>query len=715
MKRNLSFIFKAYQLFFIAIFCFSIQSSKSQNKVIDSLKHELSKKNEGCDKSKILYKLGYHYNELEKADSAIFYCKQSLNFAIIHNCLRLQILNYGLYGSILDDISRYPEAIGFLNKGIYISQKNNDFESLSSLYTNLGDAYRHNDQYNIALTNYLKALEFDEKNHNVKKIDNDYFGLALLYLDINDDENAKQKLNKAIDYSKKSNDKPILARCYNVYGILLSKEKKLDSSLYYFNMGLDLALKLNDKMLQARILGNSVDSYFANKQYNQALKNGLQSAAINSELNNSNGLCYSYESIGSIYIEMHQLNEAKKYYNLAKDLALQSNLMSRYATACKKLALIYSIEKDYKNAYQYHMIFTRLNDSIFNIENTKELSNIKTNFEVKKNETELKAKQQKREVIFKAEQTKKELELATQKTLRNVFISGLFLFFGIIIYVIYNLRKSNQSHKIISEQKDMVESQKSLLEHKQKEIIESITYAKRIQDAILPPFEFVTTHLPNNFIFYKPKDIIAGDFYWAKKIGDLFFMAAADSTGHGVPGAMVSVVCSNALNRSVKEFNLTTTGKILDKTRELVLETFEKSSSDVKDGMDISLLCINLMTQDVFWSGANSSLLYIQNNELKVIKADKQPIGKSEFEIPFTTHQIDYKANTSYYLYTDGFADQFGGVKGKKFKYKQFAELIKKNNSFTMKQQGILLDNFFNDWKGNIEQVDDVCVIGINF
>ena len=178
---------------------------------------------------------------------------------------------------------------------------------------------------------------------------------------------------------------------------------------------------------------------------------------------------------------------------------------------------------------------------------------------------------------------------------------------------------------------------------------------------------------------------------------------------------MVSVVCSNALNSSVKEFNLTDTGKILDKTRDLVVDTFDKSSNDVKDGMDISLLCINIKTNQIFWSGANSSLLYIQNNVLKGIKADKQPIGKSEFKKPFTTHVIDYVPNTSYYLYTDGFPDQFGGEKGKKFKYKQFAELIKKNNNFTMKQQGVLLDNFFNEWKGNIEQVDDVCVIGLIF
>ena len=258
-----------------------------------------------------------------------------------------------------------------------------------------------------------------------------------------------------------------------------------------------------------------------------------------------------------------------------------------------------------------------------------------------------------------------------------------------------------------------VMQQKHLVEEKQKEIVDSISYAKRLQDAILPPLEFLNTHLKNSFVYYQPKDIVAGDFYWAEKVGEKFFIAAADSTGHGVPGAMVSVVCSNALNRTIKEFKLTETGKILDKTRDLVLETFEKSASEVKDGMDISLLCIDSKNKNIFWSGANNPLWYIQDNELKEIKADKQPIGKSDYPKPFTTHQIEYKESTTFYLFTDGFADQFGGPNGKKFKYKQFSDLLVKNNNLSQNQQADIINKAFSDWKGDLEQVDDVCVIGI--
>lgn len=314
----------------------------------------------------------------------------------------------------------------------------------------------------------------------------------------------------------------------------------------------------------------------------------------------------------------------------------------------------------------------------------------------------------------------KDSELNDSKQTIVYFVLVIMVFLILVFFVIRSNYLRKQTNKTLLQQKEIIESQKSeveaqkhLVEEKQKEIIDSISYAKRLQEAILPPQEFINKHISNNFILYKPKDLVAGDFYWAENIGDLFFIAAADSTGHGVPGAMVSVVCSNALNRTVKEFGLTQTGKILDKTRELVVETFEKSASEVKDGMDISLLCIDTKNKTITWSGANNALWYIQNNQLLIIKPDKQPIGKTENPSPFTTHEIEYNNDTTFYLFTDGFADQFGGDKGKKFKYKQLEELLLNHNNLALSEQSNLLNQKFESWKGHLEQVDDVCVIGV--
>ncbi|MGZ3883178.1 MAG: PP2C family protein-serine/threonine phosphatase, partial [Bacteroidia bacterium] len=281
--------------------------------------------------------------------------------------------------------------------------------------------------------------------------------------------------------------------------------------------------------------------------------------------------------------------------------------------------------------------------------------------------------------------------------------------------------------------------QKELVEEKQKEIVSSITYAKRLQDAILPPLKDIQQALPDSFVLYKPKDIVAGDFYWMEKVespemsdrreegfseppalsAQLILIAAADCTGHGVPGAMVSVVCSNALNRTVKEFGIREPGKILDKVRELVIETFEKSADEVKDGMDISLCSIQRDSESgtslVQWSGANNPLWLISKDKgaITELKPDKQPIGKVDQPKPFHTHRIELKKGDALYLFTDGYADQFGGPNGKKFKYKQMEQLITNNKDLDMAAQKKMLENAFEAWRANLEQVDDVCIIGV--
>jgi serine phosphatase RsbU (regulator of sigma subunit) len=252
----------------------------------------------------------------------------------------------------------------------------------------------------------------------------------------------------------------------------------------------------------------------------------------------------------------------------------------------------------------------------------------------------------------------------------------------------------------------------------------------------------VTELLPESFIYYKPKDIVAGDFYWLETtsnfnsetdcLDQIILLAAADCTGHGVPGALVSVVCSNAMNRAVKEFKLFQPNLILDKVRDLVIETFEKSESEVKDGMDISLaslktaLCkdTGIPITQLNWSGANNPIWIIRKgtNEIEEIKPDKQPIGKYENPRPFTSHTIDLYKGDTFFIFTDGFPDQFGGPKGKKFMYKAFKDLLLEVNHLSMNEQLDRIKATFHKWKHwpsenneilEYEQIDDVCIIGV--
>lgn len=270
-------------------------------------------------------------------------------------------------------------------------------------------------------------------------------------------------------------------------------------------------------------------------------------------------------------------------------------------------------------------------------------------------------------------------------------------------------------------QKFEADRQRELVEEKQKEITDSIAYAKRIQEAILPSDQFFKSHLPNSFIFYRPKDIVAGDFYWMYEKDKQVFFAAADCTGHGVPGAMVSVVCNNALNRAMREFNLSDPGEILDKTREIVIEQLNESriieqdhfQLDIKDGMDISLCVLDKSNFTLKWAGANNSVWIIRKGEILHRKGDKQPVGKHEPSTPFTTHSIQIMKDDSLYIFSDGYADQFGGEKGKKYKTKNFIALLQSIADKDMSIQQERISKNFDEWKDGYEQVDDVCVIGV--
>lgn len=291
-------------------------------------------------------------------------------------------------------------------------------------------------------------------------------------------------------------------------------------------------------------------------------------------------------------------------------------------------------------------------------------------------------------------------------------------------------REIDQATKDIRKQKELVEEQKNSvvkahqeLNIKNQEVLDSINYAKRIQTAILPSEKLIRSHLPNSFIIYKPKDIVAGDFYWVEPMGDSTLFAAADCTGHGVPGAMVSVICNNALNRSVRLHKLDDPAKILDRTRDIVLEEFGQSEEGVNDGMDISLCKLTPGKNGSYqleYAGAHNPLWVIRkdaNSEegftLEETKANKQPIGKFHNPKPFTKHRVELNKGDSFYIFTDGFSDQFGGDKGKKFKTANFKRLLVSVQDKPIEEQGNELDRMFEAWKSDFEQLDDVCVIGV--
>ncbi len=279
----------------------------------------------------------------------------------------------------------------------------------------------------------------------------------------------------------------------------------------------------------------------------------------------------------------------------------------------------------------------------------------------------------------------------------------------------------NELEQKVKDRTAEVVRQKEEIEIKNKHITDSIRYAKRIQNAILPPDAFVKRLLPHSFILYRPKDIVSGDFYWMTKKNDLVIYAAVDCTGHGVPGAFMSIVGNNQLNYAVDVKKVSKASEILDSLNEGVVETLREKGNEsvgvsgVKDGMDLALCIIDYKNMKLQFAGANNPLCLIRNGELIQIKGDKMAIGGNFDDVlpKFTNNEIDLQKGDVLYTFSDGYPDQFGGHDGRKFMVKKFRELLLKIHKNPIEEQEFLLNDILDEWRGREEQVDDIIVIGV--
>jgi serine phosphatase RsbU (regulator of sigma subunit) len=619
------------------------------------------------------------------------------------------------------------EVYDSLNKKLQLYEKVNAIKYITLYQKEIAGLF---DRINLP----SKMVEYDEKYLATTIKLKDTLAIVEAYLNTAHAHRYNHEPQKALEYSlvglkliEKTEDKQKIGFTLLTVASAYTSLHQYDKALEYSNKGLKIGAELKDSSLIDQVYFWQIGIYQSLKDYPKAIELAKKRYDWSLHVNNKFDAQQMAHLLARLNIDLNNYTNALKYVLIADTLLYKSNDLLALREGYRLKFKIYNRNKDFEKALYNHLKFRELDDSVQKRENHAGFEQKETIALFERNEAIKKEEQEKKDVIASKEKQQ-------QKVILWFVFGGLILVATFSIMMFNRFRVTKKQNTIIGLQKQEVESQKHLVEEKQKEILDSIHYAKRLQEAILPPLHFINEHAPNNFVLYQPKDVVAGDFYWAEIKDDKFFIAAADSTGHGVPGAMVSVVCSNALNRTLNEFGITDTGKILDKTRELVLETFAKGNSEVKDGMDISLLCIDKQNNKAFWSGANNPLWYVKSSvtssavekstdtgldsarpDIQIIelKADKQPIGKTEITKPFTAHEIGLQDGMQFYLFTDGFADQFGGPKGKKFMYKQLENLLISISHESMEIQKQKLENVFENWKGDLEQVDDVCVIGV--
>lgn len=513
-------------------------------------------------------------------------------------------------------------------------------------------------------------------------------------------DNAHKSMLRSVETYPTYGDSLRLATNYMALGVVSQNVITKEDALNYQLIALEIKERINAVDALPISYNNAAETYFELGMITEA--NNLVEKAIH--------LSDSIQQLSSLYYAIFLKGEflyKQEKYRLAIPHLAEATQYWEDNESTKDLPRVYKhLYQAYKEAEDFENALLTLEksnvvrDTLFNIEKISAAADIEAKYEgVKKDMEILREKEEKEWAIKENELTK------SQENLR------LTIFIVICVVLLVNILYLYRRYKSQRKDKELIQLQKQQIEIRSEEIQDSINYAKRIQSAILPSKSLISEELEEAFVLYLPKDVVAGDFYWLHPTKKGVLFAAADCTGHGVPGALVSVICNNALNRSVREFNLDKPSDILDKTRELVLSEFDKSEDQVKDGMDIALCSIE--ENKLHYSGAHNPLWILRDGEFMEIKGDKQPIGKFEMAKPFTNHSLDLKKGDQIYVFTDGFVDQFGGEKGKKFKAKSLREFLKTIGHKSIADQKTELINIFHQWKGDLEQVDDVCVIGV--
>ena len=748
-----------WYLFIIFVFTYSFTWSAS----IQEMKKELPSL-KGVERVKLLYKLGIKYRR-NNIDSAEYYTRKAFEAADLLGDDEMVLKCYSSLGVLYKNQGRYDKALYFYDQAILMANDLNREDFRAKLYNNKGVVYKKLGKLTTARDFYQKAL-------NIKLSINDSAGIAASYGNIGVIYKNQGKYNMALDFYLKANriqealgDKRRVANSYiNIAGIYKG-QKQIDEAIKIYQKVLDIALDLKNKKLLAVAYNNIGTIYRDDEKFEIAISSYRKALKLSEEIADEVGVITYSINIGEAYTQLNtrkapiylerglkgsrsiknkkleisallglasnaaaskKFGLAQRYYNETLRLTQEIGFLVDRKEAFEELSEMNESVGDYKSALYNYKQFKFIQDSLRSADIAEKLTLGMDSLESEKLRVENERIIEKRELLEK--------EKKQQQWLFIVVILSVLI---ILLVFARSYRQQQSSYKIIEKQKgevemqrNIAERQKEVLEIKNDEILSSIQYAQRIQQAILPSELKLNSLAFETFVAFRPKDIVSGDFYWAERVDgkNRLYFTAADCTGHGVPGAMVSVVCSNALTKAIRELGIRNPARILDEVSHIIETSFDEGDGDIADGMDLGLACIDKEKGKLYFSGANNPLYILRkiDNEsnftiknehygLIEMKADIQPIGKYFAREPFTTTELELKDGDTIYSFSDGYADQFGGPKGKKYKYKPFKRFLLSIQGKSMSEQRSALLNEFDTWKGNEEQIDDVCIFGVRY
>jgi len=646
-------------------------------------------------------------------------------------------------GYIYNSTGNTYKAIEYFNKSLNIQEEVGDKRGMALSFNNIGYIYHSKGDIPNTLIYYQKSLSIYQELEYKQGMASSFNNIGTVYDDQGDITKALEYYQKSLNIREEIKDKKGIALAFNNIGLIYQKQGDNQKSLEYYLKSLSIRKEIGDKRGIAQTFNNIGNIYYRQGNASKAIKYYQNSLNISEEVGDKYEMCTALFNLGRVSKYQNNVLQFEKYatrsYEMSKELGFPYSIENA-AYLMKDLSVL---QGNYKKALEYYQEEIAMRDSLQNEENYKQTQKQQARYEYEKQAAvdsiaHAKAIEIKNLDIVRIEEEKK-----AQAAQRNMLIVGLGLMIVLAIFIFRsykhkkraNVLLAEQKHEIeekneelnqqneeiltqrdeIEQQRDIVIKQKDRIEEIHGEITSSIRYAERIQSAILATEKYLLESVTEHFILFKPRDVVSGDFYFVTKLNKYLIVAAADCTGHGVPGAFMSMMGTAFLSEIVNKKHITQTHQVLNELRSKIITALNQKSvgSESKDGMDISLCAINLETNICQFAGANNPLYVVKGDKITQIKGDKMPIAIYDRMYEFTTHEIQLEKGDTLYMFSDGYADQFGGPNDKKFMYKPFKQLLLDNVASPMFQQKEILNETFETWKGNNDQIDDVLVIGI--
>ncbi len=607
---------------------------------------------------------------------------------------------YNMCGQSFENSGQFENAILYYDSSLTRWKQMGKEEEVAKIDLNIANVYNRTGDYPNAADYAIRSLKLQEKLKNKFGIAVCKLTLGNIYYRQNDISNALKTYEEGYRLNKESNNNQELeAALLGNIGAMFEQLDKHDSALYYFRIALSKFSSNGMKMRLGSTYDNIGDCFKALGNYDSSIYYSRKALILNIELNHPEGVAKAFLSIGNTERDLGNPDSALANYQRGLIIAKQIGIRDVESEFYYGISLSYEKKKQFEPALYNLRRYMNLNDSIHGQAQTEAVEKMRKSYELdKKNKL----------MLIADTQTKLAIEANRRNTI--LFLSGSILFF-IILVVIFLILRNKQKHNFILKKKNVEISQQK------EEITASITYARRIQQSVMPDDRILKKSGVESFILNKPRDIVSGDFYWLAEKEGCTYIAVADCTGHGVPGALVSVIGINMLNKIIEQDGKPSPSQILDRLHVLMIHALNKDvdARDTSDGMDIAMLCIDTTYKKAVFSGAGRPLYYVDQTGFHFVKGDRYSVAgeKKEGDAPFAEIEIPLTNKTTFYLSSDGYVDQFGETTGKKYLSKNFNELLTKVSSLPLNEQAKRIEEEFLNWKGNLEQLDDVLVLGV--